>query len=42
MTGAGQRPFPMWILNLFEAPLPEDFREALKSLRVKAKAHGEG
>jgi hypothetical protein len=30
MTGAGQRPFPMWILNLFEAPLPEAFRN-LKS-----------
>jgi hypothetical protein len=33
MTAAGQRPFPTWILNLFESPLPEDFRDALKLLR---------
>jgi hypothetical protein len=31
-TAAGQNHFPTWILNLFEAPLPKDFREALKFL----------
>jgi hypothetical protein len=35
MTVAGRRRFPTWILNLFESPLPEDFREALKLLRMK-------
>jgi hypothetical protein len=30
MTAAGPRPFPTWILSLFETPLPKDFREALK------------
>jgi hypothetical protein len=35
MTAAGQRSFPTWILNLFEAPLPKAFREALKFLRAK-------
>jgi hypothetical protein len=33
MTAAGRKLFPTWILNLFEAPLPEDFLAALKLLR---------
>jgi hypothetical protein len=35
VTAAGPNHFPMWILSLFEVPLPKDFRDALKFFRSK-------